>query len=405
MKPKQKIAIMMGRSIEGCGVTRYALEMQAWYKANGYQCDIYASSDKQWGRKDAQENEIIEFDNDEVETLAKKIDSTYDVVYYQSLPSKSHSEEYQQAFFEHMVQGIKNPVKLAFQNDHKLQSLSRNYKIWETMAEMDGAYTHALTSFFAKKMKELNPKVELIKMGVGFDFESLKQYWKPIDSQIRRVSYFGRFAGFKDPQRMITLQPFLQEVNIISEMRGIERSIGSLALFYNDLSDRKNSYKTNIYEVKKKDKDLVQTPEKVWIYGPYNRLEGVEELSKSMFGADFYNLEPELYGDNTEYAMCEIIAAGCVPVFDIHWAKHCKHEDGRMFDTISNFAIYSDGSSETGLRQTAQQLNELANDHKKREQRRLDCFEIAKSHCDSDTVYRQVHSNAVRLLESKRVAI
>lgn len=401
-----KVAILLGRSIEGCGVTRYALEMQAWYKANKHECNIFASTDKQWGRRDAQEHEIIEFGNDEVETLAKKIDANYDIVYYQSLPSKGHSSEYQESFFKNMVQGIKQPVKLAFQNDHKLQSLSRNYKIWETMAEMDGAYTHALTSFFAKKMKELNPKVALLKMGVGFDFESLRSYWKPIDQQLRRVSYFGRFAGFKDPQRMIMLQPFLEEFNIISEMRGIERSIGSLSLFYNDLSDRKNSYKKNIYEVKRKEeKTVFQTIDKCWIYGPYNRLEGIEELSKSMFGADFYNLEPELYGDNTEYAMCEIIACGSVPVFDIHWAENCKFVDGRLFSQIQNFAIYSDGSSESGLRQTAQQINELANNNKIREQRRNDCFDIAKRHCDSDTVYREVHQNATNLLELKKVAI
>ena len=55
-----KVAIILGRGIEGCGVTRYALEEQKWYINNGIQCDIYAGTDKKWGRKDAQEHNIIE---------------------------------------------------------------------------------------------------------------------------------------------------------------------------------------------------------------------------------------------------------------------------------------------------------------------------------------------------------
>jgi hypothetical protein len=61
-----KVAIILGRGIEGCGVTRYALEEQDWYKKNKIECNIYASCDKKWGRKDAQENDIIEFTNSEI---------------------------------------------------------------------------------------------------------------------------------------------------------------------------------------------------------------------------------------------------------------------------------------------------------------------------------------------------
>ena len=389
-----KVAIILGRGIEGCGVTRYALEEQKWYTNNGIQCDIYAGTDKKWGRKDAQEHNIIEYGNNEIDDLVKKLNDEYQIVYYQSLPAKKgYSEEYKQDFYDKLVCGVTKPIKLSHQNDHKAQSISRNSMIWETMAEMDACFTHSLNSPFAKKLVENteNPP-PLIKMGLGFDFESLRQYWKPVSQQIKRISYFGRFAGFKDPQRIITMQPYLQKYGIIGEMKGIERSIGSLDLFYSDLKDRANSYRPNIFEVKKD--PVIQTPEKVWIYGPYNRLEGIEDLSKSMFGADFYNLAPEAYGNNTEFAMCEIIATGVIAVFDKHWADNCTHRNGTPFNQLTDFAIYSDRDN---LEDTAKQMHELSINPAEMERRREVAMELAKEHCDNSVVYRQMHEDALKV--------
>lgn len=395
-----KVAIILGRGIEGCGVTRYALEEQKWYKNNSIECTIYASCDKKWGRKDAQENDIIEFTNSEIKALSQKLNLEYDLVYYQSLPSKKgHSEEYQNLFMEYLVCGVHKPIKISHQNDHKLQSLSRNFNIWEIMSHMDGSFTHSLNSPFAKKMKELNPHVPIMKMGLGFDFDSLKQYWKPIHTQKRRVSYFGRFAGFKDPKRIIELQPLFKNVNIISELRGIERSIGSLDLFYNDLKDRENSYKNNIYEVKQNE-IIEQTCDKAYIYGPYNRLEGIEELSHSMFGADFYNLDATAYGDNMEFAMCEIISSGSIALFDSHWAENCNHKNGTKFADIKNFAIYSDVNN---YEATIDEMFELANNNELREKRRISSFEIAKEHCDNNIVYTDMHQKAINCKKTVKV--
>ena len=388
-----KVAIILGRGIEGCGVTRYALEEQKWYTNNGMQCDIFAGSDKKWGRKDAQENNIIEYGNNEIDNLVKKLNDEYSIVYYQSLPAKKgYSEEYKEDFYKKLVCGVTKPIKLSHQNDHKAQSISRNSMIWETMAEMDACFTHSLTSPFAKKLIENVPGAKLIKMGLGFDFDSLRQYWKPVNMQTKRISYFGRFAGFKDPQRIIVMQPLLQKYGIIGEMKGIERSIGSLDLFYSDLNDRANSYRPNIFEVKKD--PVVQTPERVWIYGPYNRLEGIEDLSKSMFGADFYNLSPESYGDNMEFAMCEIIATGAIAVFDKHWADNCTHRNGTKFNELKDFAIFSDRDD---LEDTAHQMHDLSINPKEMERRREVALKLAKEHCDNSVIYGQMHADALKV--------
>jgi hypothetical protein len=199
------------------------------------------------------------------------------------------------------------------------------------------------------------------------------------------------------------MQPFLKEKNIITEMQGIERSMGALPLFYTDpynkdSAKRKASYRENIVEVKDIDGEPEQTPEKVWIYGPYNRLEGLEGLSWSMFGADFYNLEASAYGDNFEYAMCEIIGVGSVPIFDKHWADNCTHVNGTRFSDLKGFAIYSDRED---LASTAQEIEMVANDHQERERRRKQTFEWAKEHCDSDVVFRNMHEAALKVKKRK----
>lgn len=390
-----KIAIILGRGIEGCGVTRYALEEQKWYYNHNMECDIYASTDKKWGRKKAQDHNIIEFSNDEIQNLSKKLNDNYDIVYYQSLPSKKgHSQEFQDLFLKHLIKGIQKPIKLSHQNDHKAQSLARNANIWETMAEMDASFTHSLSSPFAKKMAKVNPDVPLLKMELGFDINELKDFWRPISEQEKKISYFGRFARFKDPKRLIIMQPLLEKEGITAKMKGIERSIGALDLFYEDPKDRKNTYRKNIYEVKKKDGPIEETPDKVWIYGPYNRKEGLDELSRTMFGADFYNLAPDAYGDNMEFAMCEIIAVGSIPVFDKHWADHCRHRNGTLFSDIKDFAIYSDRND---LQDTVSQMKELAEDNEKRDKRRNKCLEWAKSHCDNEIVYSDMHNKAIKV--------
>jgi hypothetical protein len=389
-----KVAILLGRGIEGCGVTRYALEEQKWYYNNGHECTIYAANDKKWGRKDSQQHEIVEFANNEIEALAKKLNDEMDIVYYQSLPAKKgYSDEYKELWMTHMVKGIQKPIKLSHQNDHKAQSLGRNYNIWETMSHMDACFTHSFGSPFAKKMEKENPQVPLLKMGLGFDFNSLKKYWK--QDQIPRISYFGRFAGFKDPGRITEMQPQLEKYNILGEMRGIERSIGSLSLFFEDVKDRDNTYRKNIFEVNKKNPEpTIKTTDKIYIYGPYNRLEGIEELSNSMFGADFYNLDAEAYGDNMEFAMCEIIATGCIPVFDKHWAENCTHRDGRKFIDIENFAIYSDGENHE---EVAKQMALLAQDRVARNKFRINSYMVAKAHCDNSIVYADMHEQAINV--------
>ena len=46
-----KVGILLGRGIEGCGVTKMAIEQAKWYNKNGHEAIIIANRDKTWPRK------------------------------------------------------------------------------------------------------------------------------------------------------------------------------------------------------------------------------------------------------------------------------------------------------------------------------------------------------------------
>ena len=122
-----KIAIIMGRGIEGCGVTKYTVEQTKWLKKNGYVFTVYSSKDKSWTRKNAHDvsNVVqLKFANDEVPQ--KMIDgcNQAEVVIINSLPSVSHSDECI-AQFKRALNEIKKPVVL-IQHDHSSLSIKRN---------------------------------------------------------------------------------------------------------------------------------------------------------------------------------------------------------------------------------------------------------------------------------------
>ena len=45
-----KIVHILGRGIEGCGVTRFTLELKDWALSQGWNYTVYAPTDKKWTR-------------------------------------------------------------------------------------------------------------------------------------------------------------------------------------------------------------------------------------------------------------------------------------------------------------------------------------------------------------------
>jgi len=395
-----KFTILLLRNIEGCGVTRCAIEHQAWYRANGHECTVYALKDKSFPREKVQQNDFIQFKIEEVRSILAKIQDS-DVVMYYSLASKKHSERAKNDSVNILIKEVK-PPKVMFQFDHKKQSFSRNHAMIETASLMDAFFTHSLSSDFAKLVKSLAP---IFKMGFGVDYSTLTGFRKDQSELVKKLTYFSRFASFKDPHRMLDLFPMLSKHGFITEMNGVERSIGSLRTLLVKDGNLTSNGKIKDINIKEYIKDYTngrtynnnmslrqnQDLKQIYTFGPYQRDAGLECLSYSMFGADFYNLKPSMYGGNFENAMCEIIGVGSIPVFDYHFAEHCKlRGTDTLFKDIDNFAVFSKKSN---LQETVDKIVEIASSQELIKKYRETSLEVATQHSDINNVMVDIVSN------------
>lgn len=378
-----KIALVLAKGVEGCGLTRHTIEFYNWLIKEGHDATIYAATEKVWPRHKSTDIVSTNFKRKDIPAIAKELDKC-DVVYYTSFPHKSVGDQFNEDFIEHCVYGLTNPVKIGNCLDHNTANLAKNYKYWEIMNQMDAMFNYSARSNFSNKLREEAPETPLIEMNLNpYDYDAWQKVWKPANEQQRRITYFGRFAGFKDPFRMFDIMNLLKNDNFVTEARGVERSMGALPMFLQE--DRKTG-RTDVFEVHdaKNPVTYPQHTDKLYIYGPYNLAEGMSELSNSMFGAEFFNLPERLYGSMIEYAMCEVIAAGTIPLFDKHWGQHVKHRtEGVPFIELEDFAIFVDKDN---IEASIPQILELANNHERRDQFRKNSLRLAKLHNAPDVV-------------------
>jgi hypothetical protein len=372
-----KIALVLAKGVEGCGLTRHTIEFYNWLIKEGHEATIYAAIQKKWPRHKSTDIVATEFKLKDIPKIAAELEE-HDVVYYTSYPHKSVGDEFNEAFIEQCIYGLKNPVKVGNCLDHNTANLAKNYKYWDVMKVMDTMFNYSARSNFANKLREEAPDTPLIEMNLNpYDYDAWNHVVVPAEKQQRRVTYFGRFAGFKDPFRMFDIMNLLKDEDFVTEARGVERSMGALPMFLEE--DRKTP-RSDVFEVNEKKNPVTypQHTDKLYIYGPYNLAEGMSELGNSMFGAEFFNLPERLYGSMIEYAMSEVIAAGTIPLFDKHWGEHVIHRtEGVPFIELENFAIFVDRDD---VEASIPQMLELAADHKKRDEFRKNSLRLAKLH-------------------------
>jgi hypothetical protein len=196
-------------------------------------------------------------------------------------------------------------------------------------------------------------------------------------------------------------------------MKGVERSLGALKIFYEDLDSGSKEPNHRMVEVNKKVienglevDNLKRNLDKVYIFGPYDYVDGMETLSSSLVGADFYHLNADAYGDNFEYAQCEIIGVGTVPMFDYHWAENCwAYQDGKKtekrFVDLDEYGLFVKKDL-TNVEEVVQKINDIYS-NKALHKRFLECsFEVTRNHCDSQWIFQKLLDD-VLLLEKTKV--
>ena len=395
----KRIGLILGRGIEGAGVTRYSLELNNWLNKNGYNSKIFSLTDKLWMRRKGQErkSKIIEIDNNEIKDMSRLINNNFDFVFYVSIPSKKNSYKCIQDFYNYLVKGITIPKKIGMQHDHKKQSLNRNANLYEIFSEMDFIVSHSKDNVFYEDFIQLNgDKVldKFIQLERGVDLNLFENKFRNNDYKNRRrgIIYLGRFATFKDPYRLIKFHnEFLHNKKIFTELIGIERSLASLYKIYKFEDSKTDRHMIEIYDSSMPQKDYFVKREKQkqtvlpYVYRYYNREEILKQITNNLFGCSFYDI-PEMIKFSAldiEYTQIEMIASGLIPLFDFNWAVRNNIE---MNEKIGIFLKKDLSNAEECL----EEIERIFKINKLRKEYLNNSYELIKQNNDSDIVFKRM---------------
>lgn len=402
-----KIALMYGKGRDGCGVQKYGTETIKWAKANGHIADFYSLEERFFGRGGQNPvKSFIGFKGNECKAIAEQLEQ-YDIVIFQSYPSNAHKHECVKQFFEHIVQ-IKNPIKVMYMHELNKTNIDKIPYVLPILNEADIIYTFGEDTWFSKKtesMLESKKRGDRIrKFQMIIDYSAIERFRKPISELRRELTFVGRWSHMKDPSRICDLAPEMWKNSINPQMIGLERSVGMKF----DVLDHPNApVQIQIHKPEQYDAAVAKVAEfhekqtHVPIMSEYEFNWAFDTIiSKSMFGASFYRMphHPENYSDRMEYTQIEMIAAGCVPVFDKHWGEHNYTKSGERFIDVPYSAIYSDKGN---LEETVKILTKVSNDpdliHKYREV----SLEVIRNEYDVNTSMPILFADVLKLGKDK----
>ena len=392
-----KIAIIMGRGIEGCGVTKFTVEQTKWLSKNGHQHVVYSSKDKSWTRKNAHDvSNVVQLKFAKAEETNKMIAgcNEADVVIINSLPSLAHPEEAINQF-KRALNEITKPVVL-IQHDHSSLSIKRNAAIDESIRKASILFGHSSRNDFAKHVASVteggglagffdedNSKT-ILNFQPGMDFEAVRaKYWKPIEEQNSVMNkWIGRTTSWKGYVQMFKFHnEFLRPNGYITTFEGIEKSPAYLA--FRELSEFHGHIADDI------DTIALNTNEPAYVFGPFINDKMLERMSKCAFGYQLSVLDERFIERSIEYTHCEVACTGVVPVFRKSYGERCTHRKfgDKLINCKDTGTIWLDDNN---MQPAFELLNKLANDNVMRNEYREMAYEFYKQHQDSQYVFAEM---------------
>ena len=392
-----KIIHILGRGIEGCGVTRFTLEMKDWALTQGWDYKIYATKDKKWTRAkshDLDENVIQQKFGDKPARgdVAFGVDNIIedtkdaDMVVIGSLPSKGHPDDCIKNFNK-LIDNIKTKVVM-IQHDHKMMSIRRNAVLNETIKRADVIFSYSTKSPFMEYCRELGTDAALYNFCNGIDISTIKnEYWKPIEEQDpNHLKWIGRSAYWKGFDVLFDLyEKNAKDQNLLFTLEGMERSIQFV-----DIRQK--------FDFNHPDADFdakLEHNSKPYVFSAYKYTDMLERLSKCGFGFQLTYLQPEYIQNFIEFTHLEIVAAGCIPIFRKSYGDHCYHlQTGNAMTvdkdngTIWLGEVGSDHSENMNL------INQLRKDNVMRDEWRHKAYEYYHSHNSPDSSFNDFYNKA-----------
>jgi len=400
-----KIGILLGRGIEGCGVTKFTLEQIDWFRFAGHDVKAFALNDKSWTRKSAHDVEFITTlkfkDAAAVDSMVREL-NTCSMVIINSLPPCSLPENLLTSF-DRALANIKVPIVLV-QHDHSILSIQRNGCMNSTIKRSNVIFAHSPTNDFGTVVNKVMgvgslssffddapAEVHIENFQPGMDFDRVRaKYWKDIDVQdSRHNKWIGRTTSWKGYKEMFEFHAkYLKPNGYMTTFEGIERSPAYLG--FRELADFKGTVNgSNSID----GFDLSNAyGDDVYVFGPYTNHDMLERMSKVAFGYQLSMLKPRFINRSIEYTHCEVACTGVVPVFRKAYGEVCMHRKfGKPLAQCENTGTIWLG--EKGDMEDAFKLiRRLSSDPSMRNEYREQAFEFYKLHQDAKYTFPEMLS-------------
>lgn len=237
-------------------------------------------------------------------------------------------------------------------NDHKSAGfrayygdLLKNKDFWMSFDKIcTFQYTAKVFQDIIKVIGDTEAQKRYMHLLHPYEFnDNIKDTWITADKKFRRVTYLGRHAPFKDNHRLVRGCNEFWAHGYELEMRGIKATINvsitpNLKYEFDENNNvvfetegprkglRKYSKICRLITNKWRknngialDDNMVNTVRDkniIYLFDAYKRDEGLDIVSKSAFGCDFYNLDNGCYGDDLEYTIFEMIEHGTIVLLD-----------------------------------------------------------------------------------------
>ena len=362
-----KIAIILGRGIEGCGVTKYTYELEWWLHENNHSTVIYADRSKKWSRNDAHELlnlHHVNFGKNEFEKVYEGCKSS-DLIIFNSLPSVNHSKESQKSFSKLLDLNVR---KVLIQHDHNKSSLRRNALLEESFQKSDVLFAHSTTGDFADIVNTPNlfdfkkRTINLMQPGINFGLYR-NRYWKSIDKQDpKHHKWIGRTVSWKGYDLMMKFHDELMEIDHLTTFEGIDRSPAYM--------DFKSKYK--FYDELKSDVDDTNLDDRYGkvasVFGQYINSELLERMSSCAYGYQLSKLKPKYIAHSLEFTHLEPVAVGVIPVFRKEYGDACIHRHyGKPLTELDSGTIWL---TDNNMDECISTIKELSTDESMRNEYR-----------------------------------
>lgn len=392
------IAIIMGRGIEGCGVTKFTVEQCKYYERNGYTYKVFASKDKSFTRKNAHPTsniQTLKFANDsEVDEMIAEVNRA-DVAIINSLPAISLKENAIENF-KRILAEIEVPIVL-IQHDHAMASIRRNAALDEAIKAAKVIFAHSTTNAFSEYAKKLvggdvtlfgeneGTPIHSFQPGMYFD-EVRDEYWKDSCKDINHHKWIGRTTSWKGYTEMFAFHnTHLKANNCLTTFEGIERSPAYLGFVKISEFEGRLKEKISEFDLSNEYGKLVQ------VFGPYVQHEMLQRMAEVGFGYQLSHLKPHFIDRSIEYTHCEVVCTGTIPVFHKQYGESCihRHYGKRLIDCENSGTIWLGPDN---FDEVIAQILELDNP-KKRDQMRNNAFEFYKLHQDASHTFKELMEN------------